>query len=77
MSALKRKLDLIAKHINECDAMLKEMHGPKAYLYFEAEGRVFAMRGEDGYGMRHEPANNRQERIIESSKGCSFDCGAW
>lgn len=57
--------------------MLKEMHGPKAYLYFEAEGRVFAMRGEDGYGMRHEPANNRQERIIESSKGCSFDCGAW
>lgn len=77
MNAIKRKLDLIAKHINECDAMLKEMHGPDAYLYFESEGSVFAMRGVGESYTRHESTRKQQERIIESSAFCRFDCGAW
>jgi hypothetical protein len=77
MSKLKKKLDLIAKHINECDDMLKELHGDEAYLYFESEGSLHAMHGEEGFGSRHESCSDRQERIIESSNYCRFDCGAW
>ena len=74
-SALQKQLDLAAKHINKSAAMLKEEYGPKAYLYFEAEGSVHAMRyDEDDNGDKN--ASERQEFVVCSSY-CHFDCGAW
>lgn len=74
-SALQKQLDLAAKHINKAAEMLQAEHGPKAYLYFEAEGSVHAMRHDDeDHGDKI--GSERQEFIVCSST-CKFDCGAW
>jgi hypothetical protein len=71
---IKKKLDLIAKHINELDTALKDEYGHKAYIYFESEGTLHAMAGS---GEREDSSRQRQKQIIESSNFCRFDCGAW
>ena len=74
-SALKKKLDRIAKLANETDALLKAEHGRNAYLYFEAEGSVYAMSDDDARA--DTDASERQKLVIEKSRHCNFDCGAW
>lgn len=71
-SAIKRKLDLIARHVNEAHALLCAEYGDKAYLYFAAEGRVFAMQGQPAFAGRHESASQRQERIHRNQRAVSL-----
>lgn len=73
-AALQKQLDLAAKHINKAASMLRAAHGPKAYLYFEAEGSVYAMRYDPDD--LDKSSFERQENIVCSSR-CEFDCGAW
>ncbi len=68
---IKKKLDLIAKHINDLDSLLKVEYGQQAYIYFESEGMLYAMNGGDDIG------SSSQTHVIEKSKPCCFDCGAW
>jgi hypothetical protein len=70
---IKRRLDTIAKKINELDELLKERFDSDAYIYFEGEGQIHAMKGDDGYDTSFE----RQKMIVASSDSCSFECGAW
>ena len=75
MSELKKKLNRIAKLVNETDALLKAQHGKNAYLYFEAEGSVYAMAEDDERSDTN--ATERQKLVLEKSRHCNFDCGAW
>lgn len=75
MKEIKKKLNLIAKHVNELDVMLKAEYGREAHIYFEAEGVIHAMKA--GEQARDESSLVRQSRIIESSNFCRYDCGAW
>lgn len=72
---IKRKLDLIAKHINELNATLKKEYGSEAFIFFEAEGAAHAMSGDDESSSSD--AGTRQAYVIASSARCNFDCGAW
>lgn len=72
MSPLQRKLNALAKQINELDALVKDEYGRSAFIYFEAEGSAHAMKNSLGDNVRE-----RQKSIIASSPNCKFDCGAW
>ena len=71
---IRRKLNIIKRHVNELDAELKRLHGREAYIYFEAEGGIYAMANREG-----ESGNllDRQKPTVEYVLGARFDCGAW
>lgn len=70
---MRRKLRLIAKHINELDDAMKAEYGPQASVFFEAEGGIHLMTGDSEEG-----AAERQSHVIESTaEYVRFGCGAW
>ena len=74
-TALQKQLDLAAEHINKAAEMLKAEHGPRSYLFFEAEGSVHAMRyDESDHG---DKGSGERQKFIVCSSTCNFDCGAW
>jgi hypothetical protein len=72
-SQIQKKLDLIAKHINDLDALLKQEYGRAAHVYVESEGSIHAMSGfSDANSIR-----DRQAFVVASSPHAKYDCGAW
>ena len=73
---IQTKLDKIASLINELDSEIKSRHGRGAFVYFEAEGMIHLMSGDD---MRviGTTTGDRSDYSVFSSKPCRYDCGGW
>lgn len=70
---IQAKLNRLAAIANELDAEAKRRWGPKAMLFFEAEGGFHMMSGDSDGG-----ASKRQEFMEMRSDGyCTMGAGAW
>ncbi|MFM0608646.1 hypothetical protein PQR05_29370 [Paraburkholderia sediminicola] len=72
---LKKRLNEIAELVNHLDDDLKAQFGEQAFVFFEADGNIHAMKGDadpDRGSMRE-----RQKFIVASSGQSAHAVGAW
>ena len=71
---VRERLDTIARKVRELDEILRAEFGPEAFVFFEADGTICAMSGDDTNGSSTE----RQRYVVaQADHYARYGAGAW